>query len=139
MKIKLQQVIDAIESASDAFTDFYDTETGETVSLPDPIVTGESDEELSELIDNSYGRFLRFPTQYDIHEYSIMEDFAESLPSGAVQRELLIALDGKGAFHRFKNVIRYHNMEQQWYDYQAQAYREIAVRWCQDEEIEYEE
>ena len=67
MKIKLQQVVDAIESASDAITEFYDTETGETVSLFDPLIYGETDEELAELIDNSYGRFLRFPTQYEIH------------------------------------------------------------------------
>lgn len=139
MKIKLQQVIDAIESASDAITEFYDTETGETVSLFDPLIYGETDEELAELIDNSYGRFLRFPTQYEIHEYSIMEDFVDSLPASAAQRELCIALNGKGAFRRFKDSIRYHGLEQQWYDYQAQAYREIAIRWCQDEEIEYEE
>ena len=139
MKIKLHQVIDAIESANDSITEFYDTETGETVSLFDSFIHDETDEELADLIENSYGRFLRFPTQYEIHEYSIMEDFVDSLPANAAQRELYVALDGKGAFRRFKNSIRHHGLEQQWYDYQAQAYREIAIRWRQDEEIEYEE
>ena len=59
MKIKLNQVIDAIETADDAFTYFYDTQTGETVYLQDEITTGERDEELEELIENSpRGRFL---------------------------------------------------------------------------------
>ena len=129
MTIKLEQVLDAIETADDAFTYFYDTQTGETVFLSDPLITGESYEELEELIENSDDRFLRFPTKYDIHEYSIMENFVYSLP----------AICGRGAFRRFKNGIRYHRLEQQWYDYRDQAYREIAIRWCRDEGLEYTE
>ena len=45
MKIKLEQVIEAIETADDAFTYFYDTQTGETVYLQDEIITGERNEE----------------------------------------------------------------------------------------------
>ena len=140
MKIKLEQVIEAIETADDAFTYFFDTQTGEMVYLQDEIVTGERNEELEELIENSpRGRFLRFPTKYDIHEYSIMESFIESLPPGAARQELAHAIRGKGAFHRFKSGIRYHRLEQQWYDYRDQAYREIAIRWCRDEGLEYTE
>ena len=83
----------------DAFTYFYDTQTGETVYLQDEMITGECDEALEELIENSpRGRFLRFPTKYDIHEYSIMEGFIESLPPGAAHQELAHAIRGKGAF-----------------------------------------
>ncbi len=85
------------------------------------------------------GRFLRFPTKNDIHEYSIMKDFVYSLPPGAARQELVNAICGKGAFRRFKNGIRYHRLEQQWYDYQGQAYREIAMRWCQEQGLEYVE
>ena len=140
MKIHLEQVIDAIETADDAFTYFYDTQTGETVYLQDEIVTGERNEELEELIENSpRGRFLRFPTKYDIHEYHIMESFVESLPPGAARQELANAIRGRGAFRRFKNGIYYHRIEKQWFDYRDQAYREIAIRWCRDVGIEYTE
>lgn len=140
MAIKLKQVIEAIESADDAFSALYDTQTGETVYLPDEIMFGEQDEALEELIESApLGRFLHFPTKYDIHEYSIMEDFVYSLPAGAARQELTNAICGKGAFRRFKNGIRYHRLEQQWYDYQDLAYRAIAIRWCEDEGIEYTE
>lgn len=139
MRIKLDQVIDAIETADDAYTYFYDTQTKETVHLADPMYTGETDGELAELIENSFGRFLRFPTKYDIHEYSIMQSFIEGMPDGVARRELASAIRGKGAFRRFKNGIRYHGIEEAWYSYQASAYREIAVRWCRDNELEYEE
>lgn len=139
MKIRLNQVIDAIETADDVFTYFYDTQTGETVYLQDELITGERDEELEELLENSRERFLRFPTKYDIHEYGIMEDFVYSLPAGVARQELANAICGRGAFRRFKNGICYHRLEQQWYDYRDQAYREIAIRWCEDEGIEYTE
>ena len=59
MKIRLEQVIEAIETANEAFTYFYDTQTGETVYLQDEMITGERDEALEELIENSpRGRFL---------------------------------------------------------------------------------
>lgn len=139
MIIKLEKVLFAVESASEAYTSYFDTQTGETVFLADPDITGEQDEALAELIANSPGRFLPFPTKYDIHEYRIMADFIDGLTPGAAREELIGAIRGKGAFRRFKNGIRYHRLEQRWYDYLAQAQREIAVHWCRDNHLDYEE
>lgn len=139
MKIKLSQVVSAIESASNEFEYLYDTETGETVFLADALITGINNEELEDLIENSGDRFRRFPTKYDVHEYRIMENFVYSLPVGAARQELMTAICGRGVFRRFKQGIRYHRIEQQWYAFQAQAYREIAIQWCQEEGFEYED
>ncbi len=138
MKIKLQQVIYAIEEADDNWTGFYDSQTGETVWLGDRDFDDDY-EETEELIETSENRFFRFPTKFDIHEYSIMEDFVDDLPAGAIRNELMNAIRGRGAFRRFKDGIYYHGIEQQWYDYQAEAYKRIAIRWCRDEGLEYEE
>jgi len=140
MTIKLEQVLDAIVTADDVFTYFYDSETGETVFLTDETLFGAHDEQLAELIESSpHGRFLRFPTKYEIHEYSIMENFVYSLGPGAAREELIPAICGRGAFRRFKNGIRYHRLEQKWYDFQSQAYRDIAVQWCQEHGLDYTE
>ena len=125
MTIKLEQVIEAIEMSDDFFTSFWDTKTGET------------DEVLAAEIENDSKRFLRFPTKYEIHEYRIMEDFIEQLSPGKVQSDLSYSIRGKGAFRRFKESIRYHDLEQQWYDYLEKAYRDIAVRWCTEEGLAY--
>ncbi|MCD8161344.1 MAG: UPF0158 family protein [Clostridiales bacterium] len=138
MKIKLQEVIDAIEQADDDWTGFYDTLTGETVWVGDPLMTGESYEELEALIDSSGNRFYRLPTKFDIHEYGIMRDFVDDLPAGALQNQLASAIRGRGAFRRFRNILSHYGMEQQWYDYRDEAYRQIAIRWCRDEGFEYE-
>lgn len=137
MTIPLQQVIDAIEMACDAYTEFYDRETGETVSLPDPLQTGEADEELEELLETEPDRFLRFPTRFEIHEYNIMESFIEALPDGKIRNALAQAIHGRGAFRRFKSAIRYYGIEQLWYDYMENAYREIAIRWCGEHDLKY--
>lgn len=138
MKIKLQMVVDAIEEVSDAYTSFYDTQKKEVVHLPDEWIIGETDEELMESLENEPDRYLRLPTKYEIHEYSIMEEFVDYLPSGKIKAELNNAIRGKGAFRRFKQSVRYHGIEQLWYDYLAEAYREIAKRWCRDNDLEFE-
>ena len=46
MKIPLQQVIEAIEMADDAFTALWDSKTGETVYLDDGLISGMRNEEL---------------------------------------------------------------------------------------------
>lgn len=138
MKIKLQTVIDAIEQASEAYLTYYDLKAKETVYLPDVWVTGETDEELAAQMEKEPERFLPFPTKYEIHEYSIMESFVDYLPSGKIKSELGGAIRGKGAFRRFKQTIRFHGIEQLWYDYQANAYHELAERWCRDNGLDYE-
>jgi hypothetical protein len=68
-----------------------------------------------------------------------MESFVDSLPAGAVRQDLANAIRGRGAFRRFKQSIRYHGIEQSWYDHQARAYRNLALRWCRDNGLEVDE
>lgn len=138
MKIMIQQVIDAIEQANDGCTGFWDSQTGEIVWLWDENSFVEQNEELAELIENNTSRFYCLPTKFEIHEYSIMESFVEYLPNGRIKGELSDAIRGKGAFRRFKQSVCYHGIEQLWYDYRSEVYQEKAVRWCADNEIEYD-
>ena len=141
MTIPLKQVIQAIEEANEVFTSFWDAKTGKTVYLADPLMTDMTveDKTLAAAIDDTPERFLRFPTKYEIHQYRIMENFIDQLSPGKAQEELVHAIQGKGAFRRFKQSVRYHGLEQRWYDYLAEAYRELAIRWCEEEGLEYPE
>ena len=139
MKAKFSIIIDAIEQADNAFTGYYDLQKNDSVWLSDELYSGETNEELASLIETSTGRFLRLPSPYDIHEYSIMESFVEKLPAGVVQDQLARAIRGKGAFRRFKDGIIRFDMEAAWYRYQAEAYRTLAIRWCINNELEWGE
>lgn len=141
MTIPLKQVIQAIEEASEVFTSFWDKKTGKTVYLADPLMTDmtEEDKALAATTEETPERFLRLPTKHKIHQYRIMEAYIDQLPSGKAQEELAYAIRGKGAFRRFKQSVRYHGLEQCWYNYLAEAYRELAIRWCAEEGLEYTE
>ena len=141
MTIPLKQVIQAIEEANKVFTSFWDTKTGKTVYLADPLMTDmtEEDKALAIAIEDTPERFLRFPTKYEIHQYRMMEAFIDRLSPRKTQEELAYAIRGKGAFRRFKQSVRYHGLGQRWYDYLAETYRELAIRWCAEEGLEYTE
>ena len=141
MTIPLKQVIQAIEEANEVFTSFWDTKTGKTVCLADPLMTDttEEDKALAAAIEDAPERFLRFPTKYEIHQYRIMENLIDQFSFGKAQEELVHAIRGKGAFRRFKQSVRFHGLEQRWYDHLAEAYRELAIRWCEEEGLEYTE
>lgn len=81
--------------------------------------------------------FYRLPTSFEIDDYSIMEDFIAGLPPRP-QEILENAIRGKGAFRRFKDSVRRIGLEQAWYDFQEDSYKRQAIRWCDEEGIEYE-
>ena len=97
MTIPLKQVIQAIEEANEVFTSFWDTKTGKTVYLADPLMTDMTEEgkALAAEIENTPERFLRFPTKYEIHQYRIMEDFIDQISPGKAQEELAYAIREK--------------------------------------------
>ncbi len=135
MKVKLSEIIDAIEMADQESEYFLDKKTGEIVWISDMAMTSEEKEEACDALDE-HG-FYRLPTSFDINEYSIMEDFVYSLPASRRER-LARAISGKGAFRRFKDGIRQMGIEEQWFDSQAETYKRMAIEWCEDNHIEYE-
>ena len=133
-RLKLSIIMDAIEGASDEWQYFYDLKAHKSIWLSQ--YSSVDDEEERELLEEEPERFILLPSKYEIHEYSIMEEFVESLPKGTVQNQLFNAIQGRGAFRRFKDGVNRLGIAKQWYDYQEKAYRELAIRWCEDNEYE---
>ena len=137
--MKMSALMEAIEFASDSGAYFYDFDKQESIYLSeDSWNWDEEDKERAELMDMEWDRFIRLPEKYEIHEYRIMEEFIDELDDQKLQMELYRAIQGRGAFRRFKDKIRYAGIEQQWYDYQNNAYREFALRWCKENNIRCE-
>lgn len=136
MKVKLSDIIDAIEMTDQYSEYFLDKETGKVEWVSDMAMTQEEQEEVYDRLDE-HG-FYRLPTSFDIRDYDIMEDFIDTL-SGSNHDRLASAIQGKGAFRRFKDAVIRMGIDKQWYDFQADAYKRKAARWCEDNDIEYEE
>ena len=136
MKVKLSDIIDAIEMMDQYSEYFLDKETGEIEWVSDMTMTQEEQEEIYDRLD-VHG-FYRLPTSFDIRDYDIMENFVNTL-SGSTYDRLASAMHGKGAFRRFKDTVNHLVIAQEWYDFQAAAYKQKAARWCEENGIEYEE
>jgi hypothetical protein len=50
--------------------------------------------------------FWQLPDRFDIHEWSIMEEFARGQDNDRIRQELLDAIHGAGAFRMFRSLIR---------------------------------
>lgn len=138
MKVKLQDVIDGIDMVSEDSTCYLDRETGEVLFISE-IADNDYDDVILELLEEGSDRFIEFPSQWDRNDYQTMVDFIESLPQGKEQNLLAISIKGSGAFRRFKYTASELGLLDDWYRFLNNAHRELAIEWCEDNEIEYEE
>jgi hypothetical protein len=135
MKVKLSDIIDAMD-VTDSYTEnFLDAQTGKIEFINDMVMGQEEKEEIYDRLDE-HG-FYRLPTSFDIRDYDIMEDFIAGMPEG-VQGRMYDAIQGRGAFRRFKDMINAMGIEKSWYDFHDDVYRQKAAQWCEENDIEYE-
>jgi hypothetical protein len=67
-----------------------------------------------------------------------MQDFAHSVESDRIREDLLHAIHGNGAFRNFKDTLRRHCIESAWFGFRAEALREIALDWCEENHVVWE-
>src|SRR5699024_7653161 len=121
------------------FEYYYNSENGETIMYADPMLTGiDQSDFLEELETDVNHKYIQLPTKFDINDYHIMETFIWGLKNENMQDELEEAIQGRGAFRKFKNKIQKLKLEEQWFSYRDNAYERIAIRWCEAHHIKYE-
>ena len=86
----------------------------------------------------STDRFQKLPTNFEVHEWAIMQDFSRSLESDKIREELLHAIHGAGAFRNFKDVLRRHRIEPAWFAFRGETLKQIALNWCEENHIVWE-
>ena len=129
MKVKLQDVLMALEDAdNDEIRYSYSFNKEKIVYFSDCLYNEDEYDEDDDYID--------LPDSYDINEYRMMEKFVYSLPRGKNQTILYNAIQGRGAFRRFKDKLHEIGMANDWYKYRDQQYKEIALEWCEENNIE---
>lgn len=139
--VSLEEVLEAMEMQSDSMTHYLDRQTGRIELVTDDDTAGDEDmAALVEAIDaDTEGRFVPLPDPFDVHEWEMMENFARQLRDLDTSETLLGAIRGRGAFRRFKDHVQRLGLAEQWHTFRDQRYREIAVDWCQENDIAYHE
>jgi hypothetical protein len=136
--VQLDLDFDALEVAVERNapdTDSYlDLSTGKvlTITTGDPEATINR-QKVSENIRN----FLRIEPASSREQYRWMERFVGSVSEEPLRERLIISIDGKGAFRRFKDVLLAYPAERErWFSYRADLLHWHIHNWLSEHEIE---
>lgn len=135
MKIKMDELLDAMDTNSDFVQWYYDTQKEKLIIVSDDCDDSIDDDFCIEDIESDEeDRFISIPTEYDIHEYGIMVSYANR-QSDELSDVLLDSLHGKGAFRSFKDTVFELDIVDDWYRYKKEEYSKIAWDWVNKNDI----
>ncbi|MGO4547777.1 UPF0158 family protein [Paenibacillus sp. 2TAB23] len=148
--VKLDDLITVIEIQMDDTLTYINTQTGEVITLSrDEMSAAEEEEPLEnypdwqrenieqaiKVIEDEYEVYLEFTLRNEFHEYEIVEEFIKTLAIAEVREKWFGAIQGRGAFRRFKEVIIEHDVDKQWYEFKEKKVKELVVEWCKEKEL----
>jgi hypothetical protein len=108
---------------------WYDGEVGE--ELPEA-----EERAMAQQVDAYLARFLEVPQMGSHDAYQDMVDFTDTVADPHLSELLYVALDGRGAFRRFKDTLfRYPDERERWFAFSSQRWRERIDEWLRDEGV----
>ena len=148
--VSLDDVLEHMEFSSDEHTSYINRKTGELIALTDEELRMAEDPDEAEFAPDwqketvakarevlESENYTALPGKFEIDEWSIMKRFTESLADGRMSDQLDAALHGRGAFGRFKEIIRRLAIAEEWYRFRAAALEEIAIDFLEAHGIAY--
>lgn len=130
----MNELIDALDIGNDFIRFFVNEKTGKIDCWTEE--GGYLNEEIEddEFIPDHY---IPLPHRWDLNKHGIMEDFCCSIRNKKIQDNLLHAIRGKGAFGRFHTAIHCYNIENDWYQFLHEQLKEIAIKFCKENNLTY--
>lgn len=134
IKIDITELMNAFEGGSWEMKYYLDLKTGKI-----ELISGcEEDEELEQKIEEQFNTRYISIHHIDAHEsYRDMERFIDTLEDVSLIEKLNIALNGRGAFRRFKDVLlNYPSERKKWFTFKDELIKERVMAWLEEEEID---
>jgi len=124
----------AFERNSPDTESFLDITTGHVISL----VAGDPEApSLKAKVAAHITNYIRVDPASSREQYRWMERFVGSVTDGALRERLVMAIDGKGAFRRFKDVLLAYPAERErWFSYRADLLHWHMHNWLLEREVE---
>ena len=116
---------DAFENNAPEVHSYLHFDTGEVIR----IVDGVADPSMhTRIISDS--RYLRIDPVSSREQYRWMERFIATVEDEALRRQLNMAIDGKGAFRRFKDALVNHPVDRErWFAFRSERLRSCMDSW----------
>jgi len=157
LKVDLEMIANAMEDVARMNMDYYlDKETGEVIVTSEETFgyaeeeedEGKTREDLpdwqkediklaKDILFNNPDRYICIPERPSYEGYNLMVEFTEKVEDELLREKLNIALDGKGAFRRFKNVIAdYPDYRGKWFKFRDERLNKEVIEWLNSIGIE---
>ncbi len=124
----------AFERNAPNVSSYLDLETGEVLVFDG---TTPDEHERRAVVAGDKERYILIDPASSREQYRWMEQFVASIRDEALQERLIIAIDGKGAFRRFKDVLlHYPDERERWFNYRARRLHAYINEWLEEHGIE---
>ena len=155
-RAKLSDLMESLEFPSQEGRFYYDRKESRIVRI-DLSLLGEmedgDEEALSDLpewqkpeieiaraiLSDRTGRFIDAPDPFDFDEYRLMERFIGTLADNSMANRLYHAIQGQGAFRRFKDTLHQLGIEKQWFEYREKAMKASVIDWAESNGVDFED
>ena len=132
LRIDLDELCSAMEDSSDEHNYYLDLETGKLLLISDYIDDDES-KKLKDKFDENFDRYEQLPKAISFEVYEDMEDFIDTVSEDNLAELLRVAINGKGAFRRFKDVLEgYPEERERWFQFKNDKLKERALEWLEN-------
>ncbi|MDX2092336.1 MAG: UPF0158 family protein [Kofleriaceae bacterium] len=123
----------AVERNSPDTDSYLDLTTGRVLT----ITTGDPEAAINrQQVSENIRSFLRIEPASSREQYRWMERFVGSVVDEALRERLIISIDGKGAFRRFKDVLLAYPAERErWFSYRADLLHWHIQNWLESHDI----
>ena len=121
-----------MEDSSYKYDYYLDLKTGKVLMISENM-DDEEIEKLTDEIDENPDRYEGIPRAESHDAYEDMEDFIATVGNKHLVELLEVAIGGKGAFRRFKDVlVRYPEERERWFRFKDDRVQQRALEWLDD-------
>ncbi len=138
LPLSLRALADQYDGIPNEMTVYVNRATGEILWLADDDsgYACDEDEEDRARVEGS-DDFVAMPDKFELHEYRIMQSFAEDHATEAVSRALCKAIEGNGAFRRFTDRAQQLGVIEEWYRYKARIVANFVAEFLTEHKIPF--
>jgi hypothetical protein len=134
IKVKWDYVETAFERNSPDLQSYIDRETGDVLVIVEGLP---EDDEARRKVASRPERYVKIEPASSREQYRWMERFVSSVTEDSLRERLLLAIDGKGAFRRFKDVLLSYPVERErWFNYRANLLHYHINQWFESKGLE---
>ena len=135
LKIDLDELCEAMEDNSYENEYFLDLETGEILFVSE-YMDDEETNELKDRLEGDFERYERIPKAESYEGYQNMVDFIATVDNEHLAELLEVAINGKGAFRRFKDVLlNYPEEMEKWFQFKDDRMEKRVLEWLEDIDV----